>query len=127
MLRGWLGDGEPLAGRGEPLMNTAPGQRLSPMATTTLSWRIDRTMSPTAPNHRAAGKRQSQPRGLSSTNAVVAETVPRARGPEDVRDDLSVTACADDENHRGALPMNSWAVAWPGWTDVATRNDAPDG
>ena len=37
---------------------------------------------------------------------------PRA---EDVRHDLAVTAGSDDQDHRDVLPMNSCAVACPGW------------
>ena len=56
------------------------------------------------------------------TNAVVVQKGDRRRGQpaamtrtEDVGDDLAVPARSNNQNHRLMLPMNSCAVAWPGW------------
>ena len=61
------------------------------------------------------------PQRVVAARVVVEE---RGRGPgetraapraEDIGHDLTVPTRTDDEDHRLALPMNSCAVAWPGW------------
>ena len=72
--------------------------------------------SAVAPEDVAAG-----PERVVAARVVVEE---RGRGPgetraapraEDIGHDLTVPTRPNDENHRLALPMNSCAVAWPGW------------